>query len=646
MSIDDVTDTTPRIQYIATAAQTDFDYAFPIFEDSDLVVDVNGTTKVLDTDYSVTGAGDDTGGTVSLTDGLDAGDIVTIYRDTEIARSSQYQQNGPFNSAAFNDDLDKLITITQENKQRFNRALRIPTTANVADADIELAPAVYAGKYLSFDSDGKPTPAVLTSSGSLTQDILTGLLQPQTDAETSAGVTPSNKLYAELNFLRYGADPSGVSTSDQAFNDAVAVAKEIPGGTIVVPPGLYSFASANTALNAVSGVIIQGAGGPTSGLQPGTRFQYTGTGTGVWFALNSAQGVWFRGIQFVHTKSGFTGTYFQCNNDGTNGDPSNCGLSDCAVGTSVGALLHLDIDTCINFLAERCTFQYYGSSGSVRGAKAAGYANANTFRDCEWFNGSAAPIQNAGPHQAWVFSRCTFEALSQATNSPAGAILSTASTGTWSGLVMEGCWLGDCGTATGTWVDGYFDGAVFMGNYISGNATGTTAFKLRASLGVAITGNSFNDLLNGIDFAAATCGFVTVKGNTANSVTNPWVNPSNCTLGTLDWGANFGFGVPSGHGFPVNDDGARVYADGTGGTAQGGIDQWGSSTVTTATGTITIFDVTGLAFPNKCTNVVGNISASANTNSLYLTPDGVNFTYTITGTMPASLTFSWQAKGN
>jgi hypothetical protein len=476
-------------------------------------------------------------------------------------------------------------------------------------------------------------------------DTIFPFIYPLTDAENAAGVTSVNYTYAPLDIRRYGGDITGAVACDTAFNNAISVLAQVPGGTLNFPAGLYSFSNSNTSLNNKSGIVIQGVGSTSSGLRPRTRFQFTGTGSGVWFTMNAAQGVQFRGIQFVHTQSGFTGTYIQCNNVSST-DPSNCGLYDCTFGTSVGNILHLDLNTCITFSCERCVFQYYGSSGSVRGAQSGGYANNISFRSCEWFNGSAAPIQNSGPHQGWTISGCTFEGLALATNTPPGALLSTASTGIWSGLVVSGCWFGDVGTAGGGWIDGYFDGFSFISNYISGNATGSTAISLRTSTGVVILGNDFDTFLNGINFGASPSKNIVVRGNLCNGVTNPWVSPSNVVLGTFDWGANFGFGVPSGHGSPTANNGYRVYPDATGGTAQGEIEQWGISTVTSSTGTITIASTTGLAFPNVCTNIVGNISASANSNGIYLTPSGVNFTYTISGTMPASVTFNWRAIGN
>jgi hypothetical protein len=646
LSLSEVPAVTPYVQYVATNGQTVFPYPFPITQDSDLVVVYNGVTLATDAGYTLSGQGNDTGGNVTFTAGAKAGDIVTLYRDISIERLTQIGQNSGFSSTAFNAEFNNIYLVLQQLSADIAQCLQIPNTNNPAPTTV-LTPGAYANKYLSFDSKGNPTPAVLTSSGSLTQALLADLLNPQTPTEFAKGIVPVSTVYLPGDIRRYGGDPTGVGASDAALTNAIAVLGST-GGTITLPgPNAnYTFASP-ISLNVKSGVVLQGDGTASSGVNSGTRLTYLGTGSGVWINMDSSQGVRLKNLQLVHSNALFTGTYIRCNNDGTHGDPTQCGLDNCTVGAAVGPVLHLDLHKCINFGCNNTVFQYSGSSGSVRGAQSGGYANNNWFRGCEWFNGSAAYFQNAGPHQAWALDSCVFEGLTQASNTPAGAILSTASTGTWSGLMVSACWFGDTGTGVGTWIDGYFNGAVFTGNYISGNATGTTAVNLRASLGVVLTGNQLSTLLNGVNFATATCSNIVATGNIANSVTNPWANPSNCLVGTLSWSANFGFGVPSGHGAPISNNGIRVYADGTGSTAQGEIDQWGSSTVTSATGTITIASATGMAFPNACTNVVGSVSASANSsNVVYLTPSGINFTYVISGSMPASLTFNWQAKGN
>lgn len=255
MSINDITDETPRIQYVAAAAQTDFDFPFPIFDESDLVVDVDGVTKVIETDYTVTveehdedpdEVGDDRGGLIEFVEPMVGGEIVTIYRSTAIQRVTDMQQNGPWTSAAVNDEFDRLTVIAQELKVATQRSLRIPMTANVDDADIELDPANWANKYMTFDSDGKPTPAELTISGVITQEIVGAALYPRTQAEISVGVTPSDYAYPEGYVYRYGAVADDVIDAVAAINKAHLVLAAAGGGTVVFGPGTYRLTATTT----------------------------------------------------------------------------------------------------------------------------------------------------------------------------------------------------------------------------------------------------------------------------------------------------------------------------------------------------------------------------------------------------------------
>lgn len=176
MAIDDVEDLTPRKQYIAAAGEKDFDYPFPIFEDADLVVVVNAVTLALNTDYTVSGAGNDTGGTVSFLLGRNANDVVTIFRDIAIERTTDFQQNGPWTSVAINEELDRMTLVEQQLELAIGRAIRVPVSAAVADSDLQLTVADWSGKILSFDGVGKPVPTTLLTGTALTQGIFNGFL--------------------------------------------------------------------------------------------------------------------------------------------------------------------------------------------------------------------------------------------------------------------------------------------------------------------------------------------------------------------------------------------------------------------------------------------------------------------------------------
>ena len=114
-----VNDTEDRVQITAAGGQTTFTYDFEIFEDADLDVyltpngqppDPNTDLLTLTTDYTVTGAGTENGGTVVLTaaqypSGATAGDIITIVRDLPFNRLIDYSTGGEITAQSLNVDL-------------------------------------------------------------------------------------------------------------------------------------------------------------------------------------------------------------------------------------------------------------------------------------------------------------------------------------------------------------------------------------------------------------------------------------------------------------------------------------------------------------------------------------------------------------
>lgn len=122
-----VTDVTPRIQYTAGAGSpTVFSYPFPIFEDTDLNVYLtpvgsmpNDVTDILvyNVDYTVTNSVPPTvGGTITLTTGAAAGDVITIVRNQPDNRLNNYIDGGLFEATDVNTDFDRTVFMAQQNK--------------------------------------------------------------------------------------------------------------------------------------------------------------------------------------------------------------------------------------------------------------------------------------------------------------------------------------------------------------------------------------------------------------------------------------------------------------------------------------------------------------------------------------------------
>lgn len=280
-SIDNVLDVSPRVQYVAAASQTAFDYPFPIFVDADLIVDVSGTTMALGTDYTVSGAGNDHGGTVTFLVGRTVNQIVTIYRDISIQRTSDFQQNGPWTSAALNDELDRITLIDQQQASLIGRAMRMGPTDQGADSDQILpSKALRIGKFLVFDANGKPTVSVGTGndtalrtdlavpgvelidssrvkvidSSRVTPTLASRVSYELIAAEVAALATATNSAYRPGDIRRYGA-VSGVD-STTAVQAALNVA--VHGGPAVyIPVGSWLISSTLT-ISSGAGISVVG----------------------------------------------------------------------------------------------------------------------------------------------------------------------------------------------------------------------------------------------------------------------------------------------------------------------------------------------------------------------------------------------------
>ena len=153
MAIDN---TITRNQYSATASQTVFAYTFEIADEDDIKVEQNGTVLSKTTHYTVSGVAVDTGGNITLVTGATSGDVITIYRDMNFDRESDYQQNGSFTAAEINTDLDRLWMAVQQTDTNLGSAIRPSITDSVLNStNTELANvATRAGKVLGFDATG------------------------------------------------------------------------------------------------------------------------------------------------------------------------------------------------------------------------------------------------------------------------------------------------------------------------------------------------------------------------------------------------------------------------------------------------------------------------------------------------------------
>lgn len=300
---------TPISSYTGNGVTTAFSFGYYVAAAGDLVVMVDGVVKALTTDYTLTGIGSGSGGTCTFVTAPASGADVVLYRDTDLLRETDYQDNGDLLAAILNGDFDRIWLALQEtiNGAKLSpRAVRSPvgeTLNELPDA------ASRAGKILSFNATTGQPEAVAPTSGTAT-DLAIQLASIATgDGASLIGVEDAGGYYSAttvegvltdvgeilsgyLNVISFGADPTGVADSTAAFTAAQAA-----GSYIFIPPGTYKL----TNFIHKRGKVFQGAGLRRTFIQQGAAGSpawYTVGKTGV--NTESVRGsklldVWFLG---------------------------------------------------------------------------------------------------------------------------------------------------------------------------------------------------------------------------------------------------------------------------------------------------------------------------------------------------------------
>lgn len=166
-----------RQSFTATGGQTDFDFNFKIYEDTDLKVyltpvgqDPDDATDLLTitTDYTVPIDGDN-GGTVILTSGATLNDTLVVERVLTRTRSVSYVTNGDLKAVTLNEDQDYQTYLLVDDFNAADRAIYLPSTDVTMSTEL---PATLTNGYLKVKTDGTGFEYVLFD-GSAFEDIRT-----------------------------------------------------------------------------------------------------------------------------------------------------------------------------------------------------------------------------------------------------------------------------------------------------------------------------------------------------------------------------------------------------------------------------------------------------------------------------------------
>jgi hypothetical protein len=154
-----ISTTINRKEYTGNGVNDTFPYTFWISVDGDLKVYVDSVLQTITTHYTVTNAGEPTGGNVVFT----AGNIpvnnasVVIWRDVPKTQSTDYVGGEKFSAETHHETaLDRLTVITQQLQDDMDRCIKLAkTVTDAGNVEMDVTAAERATKYFGFDANGE-----------------------------------------------------------------------------------------------------------------------------------------------------------------------------------------------------------------------------------------------------------------------------------------------------------------------------------------------------------------------------------------------------------------------------------------------------------------------------------------------------------
>jgi hypothetical protein len=269
-----VSSTTVKNSYSGNGSTTEFAYTFKIFADTDLQVIIRSstgteTTKTITTHYTVAGAGDASGGSITFTSGNTpaSGETVVIIREVPQTQAIDYIANDPFPAESHEEGLDRATMTTQQVQEELDRSIKLSRTNTMTSTEFTVGATDRASKVLGFDANGEltVTQELGTNRGNwssgtdysardLVKDTSTNNIFLVNTAHTSSGSQP---LTTNANSAKYDLIVDAASATSSA---ATATAQ----ATIATTKAGEAATSASTATTKASEAATSASNASTS----------------------------------------------------------------------------------------------------------------------------------------------------------------------------------------------------------------------------------------------------------------------------------------------------------------------------------------------------------------------------------------------
>lgn len=196
---------TPIVEHVGNGVTTVFAYPFGVLAAADLKVRVSGVD--ITSGFTVSGVGNRAGGSVTFAAAPANGAEVLLFREVQLKRDTDYQENGDLRESVLDDDFDRTMMALQDTQARFQRSITIPAGETFTSLP---AASARANRVMGFGPDGEVVLIsafgggggavdIVPANGSVTTEkIANGAVTDEKLAEDYATVDEVNAATAGL----------------------------------------------------------------------------------------------------------------------------------------------------------------------------------------------------------------------------------------------------------------------------------------------------------------------------------------------------------------------------------------------------------------------------------------------------------------
>lgn len=275
-----VTTTTASQTFQGNGVATAFPCAFEILENTDIdVYFVNPATgtqtqAVLNTDYTVAGAGASAGFTVNTTVPVPTGTNLYVVRALPLTQPTDFTNQGAFFPNMHEAALDRLCMLIQQ-IANYSEGLNITMPPGLVPQPLTLFPIPQAGSLIGWNAAGTalvntgPTTGVggisdlNVAANAAVQGTKLAFLQAGTGAVARTVQDKQRERISVLDFIPptlYAAIKAGTNATDlapyvQAAINSLQMNADNRGGTLYLPAGTYKLNSSMTFTAYAAGLL-------------------------------------------------------------------------------------------------------------------------------------------------------------------------------------------------------------------------------------------------------------------------------------------------------------------------------------------------------------------------------------------------------